>query len=139
MSFGKLRKAVGQKHSDGIWEMYRFANRLGYRTIGGASKLLSAFIREFSPKTIMSYAARDYSVGSMYEKLGFKKIKITGPGYWYVSEIDLTRYHRFSFRKDKLVKDGYDSTKTEFEIMDELKYLRVWDSGQLVFERTFAK
>jgi hypothetical protein len=42
----------------------------------------------------------------------------------------LIRYHRYTFRKSELVKKGYDKNKSEFEIMDDLKYYRIYDSGQ---------
>jgi hypothetical protein len=33
-----------------------------------------------------------------------------------------------------LVSKGYDATKTEFEIMNELGYERIWDCGSFKFE-----
>ena len=45
----------------------------------------------------------------------------------------MIRYHRFKFRKNILVNDGYDSTKTEFQIMHERNYLRIFDSGNIKY------
>ena len=44
------------------------------------------------------------------------------------------RHHRFGFTKQKLVKLGHDSNKTEVEIMHELGYYRIWDCGHLKYE-----
>ena len=42
--------------------------------------------------------------------------------------------HRFNFRKDKLIKEGFDSNKTEHEIMLERRIYRIYDSGHLKFK-----
>jgi len=55
----------------------------------------------------------------------------TPPNYYYV--IDGIRKHRFGFRKDVLVKEGYDKNKTEHEIMIERKINRIYDSGSLKY------
>lgn len=55
----------------------------------------------------------------------------TQPNYYYV--IDGIRYHRFNFRKDKLVKDGYDINETEHEIMLKRKIYRIYDSGSIKY------
>lgn len=40
----------------------------------------------------------------------------------------------YNFRKDILVKHGYDVNKTESEIMAERKYLKIYDCGNKLFE-----
>lgn len=134
MTFGSLRKSLGGKAEEGSFEMYRFANKLDTTVVGGASKLLKGFIRRHSPERIISFAMKDWSTGNMYKKLGFTEIKRTGPSYWYIEKSNLTRYHRFSFRKDVLVKNGADSTLSEYQIMNSMNYYRIWDSGQILFE-----
>ena len=44
-------------------------------------------------------------------------------------------------KKDKLVKEGFDSLKTESEIMSERGYLRIYDCGKkkFVLERCYNK
>lgn len=126
MSFGKKRISLGNKKSDG-WEMYRFCNKLNTQVIGGASKLMNYFINKYHPETIESFSSNDISNGMLYNKLGFTQQSIN-ISYWYIK--NNFRYHRYKFTKSNLVKMGYDSSKTEFEIMDELKYFRIYDSGQ---------
>jgi hypothetical protein len=64
--------------------------------------------------------------------LGFKFVGKTQPNYYYI--IDGIRHHRFNFRKDKLIKKGFDANKTEHEIMLERGLNRIYDSGNLKFE-----
>jgi hypothetical protein len=131
MTFGKLRKNLGQKHKNNYYEMLRFCNKLYTNVIGGASKLFKYFLKNYKPTKIISYANRDYSNGNLYKKLGFKLDKITKPNYHYVK--NGLRYNRYNFRKDKLIKKGYDSAKTEHEIMLERKYYRIYNSGNFKF------
>jgi hypothetical protein len=39
------------------------------------------------------------------------------------------RWNRWNFRKDKLVKDGFDKNMTEYEIMMNRGWYRCWGSG----------
>ena len=127
MTFGNLRKSLGQKSEEGSYEMLRFCNKINVSVSGGASKLLKYFIDNYNPKEIISYSDNSRSNGNMYEKLGFKFIRNSYPNYYYI--IDGIRKHRFNFRKDKLIKNGADPSKTEIQIMNELGYNRVFDCG----------
>ena len=131
MIFGELRKPLGQKSSKGTYEMLRFCNKLNINVIGGASRLFKYFIDQYKPNEIISYADRSWSQGDLYEKLDFKLVHKTKPNYYYV--VDGIRKHRFNYRKDKLIKDGFDSNKTEHEIMLERGLFRIYDSGNLKY------
>ena len=131
MTYGAQRKAMGQKAKDGIYEMLRFCNKLNTNVIGGASRLFKYFIEQYKPIEVISYADRSWSQGDLYEKLGFNLVHKTDPNYYYV--IDGIRKYRFNFRKDKLIKEGADPTKTEHEIMLERDIFRIYDSGQLKY------
>ena len=67
--------------------------------------------------------------GKMYETLGFTKIHLSVPEYYWVK--GLKRYHRYNFKKHKLVEQGYDINKTEVEIMHERGYNKIWGCGQV--------
>jgi endogenous inhibitor of DNA gyrase (YacG/DUF329 family) len=127
MTFGNLRKSLGQKSGEGYYELLRFCNKLNTNVIGGASKLFKYFINNFSYKEIISYSDLSRSTGDMYQKLGFKLQHNSDPNYYYV--IDGVRSHRFNFRKDKLVREGFDPNKTEVQIMNERGYYRIFDCG----------
>jgi len=129
MTFIKLRKKLNKNEDE--YELLRFCNKLNTNVVGGASKLLNYFIKNYNPSLIMSYADRSWSHGDLYNKLGFEFVGKTQPNYYYV--IDGIRHHRFNFRKDKLVKEGYDSNKTEHEIMLDRKIYRIYNSGNLKF------
>ena len=123
---------MGKKSTnDGEFELLRFCNKLNTNVIGGASKLFKYFINNYNPVEITTYADRSFSQGKLYETLGFEFFGKTEPNYYYI--IDGIRYHRFNFRKDKLVKEGYDSNKTEHEIMLDRNIFRIYDSGNLKY------
>lgn len=136
IGFSKKRKVLGSKSIDGEYELVRFCNKLNINVVGGASKLLKYFIKNYNPNNIIFLADRRYSNGDLYEKLGFNLVSETKPNYFYfkMSKNKLHRYRRFKYRKDILVKQGYDPNKTEREIMLERKFLRIYDCGNLKYE-----
>lgn len=127
MTFGKLRKPLGQKSKNGSYEMLRFCNKLETVVIGGASKLFKYFLRNYDVKEVISYSDSSRSDGNLYKQLEFKLSHETSPNYYWV--VDGIRKHRFNFRKDKLVKEGYDPNKTEIQIMNERGFYRIFDCG----------
>jgi hypothetical protein len=132
MTLGNRRVAMGKKTTnEGEYELLRFCNKLNTNIIGGASRLFKYFIDNYKPQEITTYADRSISQGRLYETLGFNFIEKTKPNYYYI--IDGIKHHRFNFRKDKLVKEGYDINKTEHEIMLERGICRIYDSGNLKF------
>lgn len=134
MTFGKKRGSLGSTGSDGEYEMYRFCNILNTTVIGGASKLFKYFLENYRPKEVISYADRRYFDGGLYLNLGFTFTSSTKPNYWYITKNHITKTHRYNYRKDKLVKEGYDPLKTEKEIMSERGYLKIYDCGNLKFK-----
>ena len=132
MTFGSLRTPLGNSPKDDEYELLRFCNKLNYTVVGGASKLLSHFVKSNSPKKIISYSDISRSSGNMYKKLGFVKISDSDPNYYWI--IDGVRKHRFGFRKDILIRGGFDPNKTESEIMNERGYYRIWDCGSSKWE-----
>jgi hypothetical protein len=132
MTFGKLRNVLGNKiNIDGEYEMLRFCNKLNTQVIGGASKLYTYFKNTYKPIKVISFANRRYSNGNLYNQLGFKLEYNTVPNYWYV--LNKTRKHRFLYRKDILIKQGFDASKTEHQIMSERKIPRIYDCGNMKF------
>ena len=127
MTFGGLRKSLGQNSKEGSYELLRFCNKLGYSVVGGASKILNYFLNNFLVNDIISYSDNSRGIGNLYEKLGFEFSHQSIPNYYYI--IDGVRKHRFNFRKDKLVKAGADINKTELQIMTEFGYNRIFDCG----------
>jgi very-short-patch-repair endonuclease len=134
MTFGKRRVAMGKKSTnDNEYELLRFCNKLNTNVLGGASKLFKYFKNNYKPKEITTYADRSHSNGGLYKQLGFKFISKTSPNYYYI--IDGIRKHRFNFRKDKLIKEGFEPNKTEHQIMIDRNIFRIYDSGNLKYKK----
>lgn len=134
MTFGGLRKALGGNKNDGDFEMLRFCNKINTIVIGGASKLLNYFLSKYTINKIITYADRRYFNGKLYYQLGFDFIGSTKPNYWYVFKNTIHKEHRFNYRKDVLIRDGYDINKTEREIMLDRKIPRIYDCGNHKYE-----
>src|SRR5574344_1824490 len=133
MTFGDRRVAMGKKSTNiGEFELLRFCNKLTTNVVGGASRLFKHFIKTYNPTEITTYADRSFSQGKLYDALGFEFVSKTEPNYYYV--VDGIRKHRFNYRKDKLIKDGFDQNKTEHQIMLDRKIYRIYDSGNLKFK-----
>ncbi len=75
------------------FELLRFCNKSGYNVIGGLSKLITAFAKDFHPGDIMTYTDRDWSQHSSLEKIGFTTKEITSPiNFWVAGR------HRYTYR-----------------------------------------
>lgn len=131
MTFGELRKNLGLASKEGSYELLRFCNKINTTVIGGASKLLKYFEKVYLPNEIISYADLRWSEGNLYEKLNFKFVHQSEPNYFYTKGLE--RENRFKYRKSELVKQGFDENKTEKEIMNELGFSRIYDTGTLKF------
>ena len=127
MTFGNLRKSLGNHSKEGSYEMLRFCNKLNISVIGGASKLFKYFLKNYNVSEVISYSDSSRGQGNLYKQLGFNLSHESDPNYYWV--IDGIRHHRFNFRKDKLIRGGADPNKTEIQIMTEKGYYRVFDCG----------
>lgn len=128
MSFAKYRFSKSDS-----WEIVRMASKKNCSVSGGMSKLLNHFIKEYNPKSILSYADRRISQGKSYEALGFNKIRTTRFGYCYYKPRTgvIPRQH---LMKSRLKKLGYDSNKTEDDIAKEMGLFKLCDAGHILYE-----
>jgi hypothetical protein len=127
MTFSKGRVIMGGKKDE--YELNRFCNKINTNVIGAASKLLKHFEKTYSPERIISYSDIRLFGGGMYESLGFSRDGQSKPNYWYI--MGTHRYHRFNFRKGKLITEGFDKSKTEKQIMMDRKIYRIYDCGNV--------
>jgi len=139
MTFNDKRNMT--KNSKGEFELSRYATKQNYMVMGLASKMLKQFINEYSPKTIISFADRRWTIdgnNNLYTNLGFNLVSITKPTYYYYnSKVSrYKRFHKFGFGKNNLKKRflNLDYTKTEKELTAELGYDRIWDCGLFKYE-----
>jgi len=132
MSFAKQSLSKGNKNFDNnVWELSRFCSK--YTVVGGAGKLLSHFKKHYEWDKIISFADRRWSIGNLYNTLGFSFVGYTKKNYWYINRKTRKkiREHRFKYRKDKI---GHLGEGTEWDIMQSLGYTRIWDCGNMKFE-----
>jgi hypothetical protein len=122
MTFNKLegRKSMG----DGDWNLSRFCNKINTNVIGGASKLLNYFIKNWVVSRVISYADRDWSLGGLYENLGFMKVSESRPDYKYL--VGGVRVHKSKYKKSVT---GISESKLDIP--------KIWDCGKLKFEKLF--
>jgi len=140
MTFGSPRIIMGHSAIDtDEYELLRYAS--AGLVVGGASKMLSYFIRNYHPKKIISFADRRWSMGSLYEKMGFTNKQIIIPSFWYFKPGYAVRYHKFGFRKSILSKKVpiFVPALTEWENMQLNGWDRIWDCGNLKYEWIFSK
>ena len=118
------------KKGDDRWELVRYATILGSSVVGGFTKCLKWFERNYSPKEVLSFGDRRWCspFTDVYRETGFTLDGVTPPNYWYIK--GRKRYHKFNFRKDRLGRKGIDvADKTERQIMQEQGYQRIYDCG----------
>lgn len=141
MTFGQLRKNMGQNARRGHYELYRFCNAMNFTVIGGASKLFKHFLKVYNPVKVISFANRRWSTNNehtLYHHLGFKYVGDTEPSYFY--NMDGRLVNRFGCRKDILIsKYGCKPEDTEHNFCKAKGWFRIYDCGNLKFELTLKK
>jgi hypothetical protein len=135
MTFGR-----GYNKKDKQTELVRFCNKLNTTVVGGASKLLKAFISQFKPAKLFTYADRRFANSSkFYETIGFQQCGQTLPNYFYFKS-SMPQYmkliHRYNFAKHLLPRKlkQYDANQTEYQNMKQNGYLKIYDAGSFKYE-----
>jgi hypothetical protein len=113
------------------WELSRLCTKIGVSVVGGASKLMSHFIKICSPKNIVSYCDRRYFGGEVYLQLGFDFIDNTQPNYYYIIDSYDAVENRINWQKSKLSRKlkTFDPPLSEWENMKINGFDRIWDCG----------
>ena len=126
------------------WELLRFCNLKFHNVRGAASKLLKAFERWQNPKSLISYANRDWSQGNVYNKLGFEYQYSSEPNYIYITESQEI-IKRQKVQKHKL-KEFLESRnlifKEELSERDNMinnNFRIYYDTGNLVYYKNYKK
>lgn len=127
MTFSKTRY---NKNYD--WELLRFCHKKSTTVVGGASKLL----KYSGIKNMITYCDLRYGTGEVYRNIGMKFLRNTTPNYFYWKTISKLE-SRIKYQKHRLKDfENYSEDKTEWEIMREQGFHRIYDCGNLVFEFT---
>ena len=123
-------------HSEPIWCLSRFVTKSGFSIVGGASKLLKYFEREYKPSILVSFSDNDYFNGVVYEKLDFECKGCTSyPRYfWYLEDQEIKREQcqlkKLSKKYPDLYKESLNiSGNKEDYIMLKLGAFKVYRSG----------
>ncbi len=120
------------------YELLRFSTKKNYIVIGGFSKLFKEFKKLLNPVSVLSYCDLRFGLGLVYEKSDFMKVGQTPPNYWYYykkSGRTGRLESRIKYQKHRLkFFSSYDSTKTEYDIMKENGFLRIFDCGNYKYK-----
>jgi hypothetical protein len=124
MTFGKPRY-----NSNYDVELIRYSSK--GTVVGGASKLLSYYVKKYNPKNIISYCDMRWGTGDMYEAIGMTKIKQSRQGYSYTDF--KSRSHRSNFTKNKLLKNKNTIGDSEEELANSIGWYKIGDCGNSVY------
>lgn len=120
------------------YELLRFSTKQDTVVVGGFSKILSDFVATVNPTNIVSYCDLRFGSGDVYRRSGFDYVGTTRPNYWYYYKNSgpTGKFEsRLKYQKHKLKQfSNYDISKTEYDIMKENGYYRIFDCGNHVFE-----
>ena len=116
------------------YELLRFCNKINTKIVDSEKELFNYFINNYNPTKIIAYADRSNCQGEIYKSLNFNFINKIEPAYSYI--FNGIRQNKNNFKKETLIRQGYDSNKTEQEIMIERKIYKIYDSGYLKFVYT---
>ena len=114
-------------------EIVRFSTDVDYIIPGLFSKFVSHYVKCYNfIGTIHSFSDNCHSDGNLYRQAGFIIHSRVAPGYSYTHG-GRPRENRQRFMKNKIAKRFGISTegKTEWQLMQELGYDRVWDCGKI--------
>lgn len=130
MTFGKPR--YNKKYEA---ELLRLCSRSDCYVVGGAERLFTYFIRNFSPESVISYCDRSKFSGAVYERLGMSIVSTSEPAKVWSSGSDkitdnLLRQRGF----DQLFNANFGKGTSNEELMLQHGWLPVYDCGQYVYQ-----
>ena len=120
------------------YELVRLCWKDSVVVTGGTEKLLSQFIKDYNPNSIITYCDISKFTGNAYIRIGFKPIQsnpITEPNYvWCSQETDLL-LPRYKTQKHQLIEQGLGTEEqTEIEIMYNHNFIQIYDCGNIRLE-----
>ena len=121
------------------YEIHRLCWSSKVKVIGGTEKLLKYFMRNYNPKSIVTYSDISKFTGNCYIRAGFRPVGccITSPNYVWVKEHSFETLTRYQTQKHKLIELGIGTPEqTEDDIMESIGYMKIYDSGNVKLEWT---
>ena len=113
-------------NKENVFELSRLCSKLNTVIVGGASRLFKHFISNHSPSKIISFADRRWSIGDVFNKIGFNFLDKIEPQYSYVLS-------KKRFKKDILYQKGYNDEINEIDFCDKNDIYRIYDCGLLKY------
>lgn len=135
MNFGKPR--YNKKFE---WELLRLCFEPGYSIVGGSERMFKQFIKDYNPKSIISYCDRAKFSGDVYYKLGMTLREAGNPTrHWYSYDEKERMPHitnNFLLQRgyDQIFDEHYGKGTSNEELILQRGYLPIWDCGQMSFE-----
>lgn len=117
------QKSPGYRSS----ELIRFATKSGYTVSGGLSKLTRYFASAIKTNDIMSYADRDWSIGTGYASAGFTFDSLIPPSELWFDTSTSKRY--FTHR---LPKPSDDVANTPC-VANAVRFIKIFNTGNLKY------
>lgn len=120
------------RYTSDEYEIVRYCLDPSYIVMGGFFKLFKHALKDIkSGSKIVSYMDlnKRLRASNVYETHGFQFDGLTKPDYVWVKRHGTETLSRYNTTKSKLAKEGYDTSKSEVEIMRERGYFRVFGSG----------
>jgi hypothetical protein len=134
---GHIQAAMSFSKCSTGYEVIRLAYKCGSTVRGGASRLLKYATNNIS-KNIITFADLRYSLGNVYDRLGFEKVKVTSPGYFYYKQKSdgYLILSRQQCQKHKLMEflNVYDQDLSESQNMFNNQFRRVWNAGNILYK-----
>lgn len=124
------------RYAKADYEIIRYCMRPDYIVTGCFQKLFKAFLRTLSSDAdILSYMDlnKRMRASSVYENHGFEYLGTTPPDYMWYNQSGSVMRTRYSAMKKNLVAQGFDSSKSEIQIMKEQGFVRVFGAGSKKF------
>lgn len=114
------------------YEISRFSNERYHSVRGGFSRLFKYFVKNYNVDSCITYSDLRFGEGEVYSKNGFEYVGKTTPNYYYYDKDVGKLESRMKYQKSKLKKRGikeYSDSKTEYQIMMEMGYYKIYDCG----------
>lgn len=128
---GELVAVLGFDKEKDHYILNRYATNKN--VVGGFTKLLKHFEREYNYPKIITFVDLRWSEGKLFYNSGFKLESELPPDYYWTKREN--RWHKSNWRhsemKNKL--ENYDPNLSETENMHNHGFLKIWDCGKLKF------
>lgn len=132
MSFG-LERFTRQK-GEKDYELIRLASKEGTKIVGGASRLLKAFINsDYKPEKIKTFVDYSKGQGKVYEKIGMEYVGLANLNAYYAN-IDTGEAYKVTACSAKFRSEYESLGMTQQEYMNSKRFYRINDAGNKIFE-----